>query len=345
MRLATRLTEKRAAASIAAWLVPHWAAAKASAAIRGKGLVGASEKRPRQNKHWCFALYSRDRLEMPLKKRFPTENGFVGGPRRRDPAARQPPALQELSKAKRKTEGTATESLRRTMDDIRPRDPAWKQVPWCTLSQYREIVRDCPRPSNAQIENYVLAASEDHSWYKHLPLVPPGVPWWFFVDPMSGFDRTLKDGGRAEHVEVKADAENLGRRAPTSEYRSRFGHLACVTTGWGGFLPDGKPRVRFGDRDRVFNIPDEIAEAGRVEVTAVIHPATAQPWVWRRMFGKTGGDETLREIISHSERALKDRGMTDGIDDRLVALLAPEWRRQHEAMKDAIRSMLSVAYA
>jgi hypothetical protein len=175
------------------------------------------------------------------------------------------------------------------VDDIRPREPAWRQVPSCTSSQYREIVKDLPRPSNEQIEDFVLAVSEDHNWYKHLPLVPPGVPWWFFVDPWSGFDRKLQEGGRASHVELTGATANLGRRLPTEEYRSRFGYLACVTTGWGGFSPpdlrDGNAmaRIWFGGRDTVFRVPVEIEEAGRVEVTAPIHPQTAQPWVWRRL--------------------------------------------------------------
>lgn len=245
------------------------------------------------------------------------------------------------------------------MDEIRPRQPAWKQVPSCTLSRYREIVKDLPRPSNAQIKNFVLAVSEDHSWYKHLPLVPPGVPWWFFVDPWSGFDRKLQEGGRASHVELMGDAATLGRRLPTREYRSRFGYLACVTTGRGGFsLPERQEgsamaRIWFGGRDTVFRVPVEIEEAGRVEVTALIHPETAQPWVWSRLFPKaprsrpveTGGDETLREVLSHSRRKMQDGGgVANGLDEKLVALLSPERRRLHEAMKDAIRSVLSVAY-
>jgi hypothetical protein len=163
---------------------------------------------------------------------------------------------------------------------------------------------------------------------------------------MSGFDRTLQDGGRAVHVEVKADAGNRGGRASTSEYRTRFGHLSCVTTGWGGFRPQGgaRPRIWFGDRERVFYAPDEVVDAGRVEVSAVIHPETAQPWVWRRMFGKELGDDTFREVVAHCEKQIRDRGVRDGIDRRLVALLSPERRRQHEAMKDAIRSVLSLAY-
>jgi len=245
------------------------------------------------------------------------------------------------------------------VDDIRPREPAWRQVPSCTLSRYREIVRELPRPSNAQIKNFVLAVSEDHSWYKHLPLVPPGVPWWFFVDPWSGFDRKLQEGGRASHVELMDDAATLGRRPPTKEYRSRFGYLACVTTGWGGFsrpdLRDGNAmaRIWFGGRDTVFRIPVEIEEAGRVEVTALIHPQTAQSWVWSQRLGaeprswpvETGGDATLLEVLSHSERKMRGgRGVADGIDEKLVALLSPEMRRQHEAMQNAIRRMLSVAY-
>jgi hypothetical protein len=249
--------------------------------------------------------------------------------------------------------------LRTAVDQIRPKEPAWKQVPSCTLSQYREIVKELPRPSNAHIENFVLAASEDHSWYKHLPLVPPGVPWWFFVDPWSGFDRTLQEGGRAAHVELMGDETTLGRRLPTKEYRSSFGYLACVTTGWGGFSPpvgeDGRSmaRIWFGGRDTVFRVPVEIEEAGRVEVTAVVHPETAQPWVWSRRFPKetrgwpveTGGDETLREVLSHCERKMQEGGEgIAGFDEKLIALLKPEMRRLHEAMKAAIRRMLSVAY-
>lgn len=245
------------------------------------------------------------------------------------------------------------------MDDIGPREPAWKQVPSCTLSQYREIVKELPRPSKAQIEKLICSASQDHSWYKHLPLVPPGVPWWFFVDPWSGFDRTLEDGGRASHVELMGDEATLGRRMATRKYRRRFGYLACVTTGWGGCLPtvseDGRStaRIWFGGRDRVFRVPVEIEEAGRVEVTAVVHPETAQPWVWSRLAPneprswpvESGGDETLREVLSHSQRKMQERDFgASFLDEKLVALLLPERCRLHEAMKAAIRSMLSVAY-
>jgi hypothetical protein len=243
------------------------------------------------------------------------------------------------------------------MNEIPPRESASRQVPSCTLLQYREIVKDLPRPSKAQIENFVLAVSEDHSWYKHLPLVPPGVPWWFFVDPWSGFDRTIQAGGRASHIELKGDAATLGRQLPTREYRSRYGYLACVTTGWGGFSPADHPnttaRIWFGGRETVNRVPAEIEEAGRVEVTAVIHPQAAQPWVWRRVPGdeprswpaETGGDETLREVLSHSARKIQGGGAAAlNIDQTLVALLSPERRRLHAAMEGAIRTMLSVAY-
>jgi len=112
-------------------------------------------------------------------------------------------------------------------------------------------------------------------------------------------------------------------------------------------------RIWFGGRDTVFRIPVEIEEAGRVEVTALIHPETAQPWVWSRRSPnesgswpvETGGDATLREVLSHSERKMQERGVAASfLDEKLIALLLPERRRLHEAMKAAIRRMLSVAY-
>ena len=88
-------------------------------------------------------------------------------------------------------------------------------------------------------------------------------------------------------------------------------------------------------------------------MTALIHPQTSQPWAWRLFLREeprswpveTGGDETLREVLSLSERKMQDGGgVADGIEEKLVSLLLPERRRLHEATKDARRSMLSVAH-
>jgi len=53
-----------------------------------------------------------------------------------------------------------------------------------TLDQhYREMVRRIPRPTTKQIHDFADWVSNDHSWYKHLPLEPPGEAFFFYVNP------------------------------------------------------------------------------------------------------------------------------------------------------------------
>lgn len=67
-------------------------------------------------------------------------------------------------------------------------------VPTCSLDDYRRIVSNLPRPSDEQIENFVQFVCTAHSWYKKLPLFPPGVPFRFFVDPAAGFVASFEAG-------------------------------------------------------------------------------------------------------------------------------------------------------
>src|SRR5437660_177367 len=67
----------------------------------------------------------------------------------------------------------------------------------CSLAFYRETLRGLPRPTAVQVENFVRFDSKAHSWYKHLPLLPPGAPFVFCLDPMAGYDRSLQPGGQA----------------------------------------------------------------------------------------------------------------------------------------------------
>ncbi len=78
----------------------------------------------------------------------------------------------------------------------------------CSLSKYRQIVSDLSRPSKKQIDNFVRFVSEAHSWYKHLPLLPPGATFQFFVDPFSGIDRILQPDGKVVHKERTKNSLN-----------------------------------------------------------------------------------------------------------------------------------------
>jgi hypothetical protein len=108
-------------------------------------------------------------------------------------------------------------------------------------------------------------------------------------------------------------------------------------------------------------MPLEIARAGSVPLTAVIHPDVAERWVWRMYLpaiasrqwpGEAGGDDTLSEIRRIC--AEPDRPHTFDpdhhdprwrIDKDVERLIQPERQRLLEEMKAAIRRMLAIAYA
>lgn len=106
-------------------------------------------------------------------------------------------------------------------------ESAVAQIPACELTHSRALVASLPRPSGQQIDNFVEFVSEAHSWYKHLPLLPPGVPFRFFIDPTSGFDRVVGAGGRVRQVERTEQSQKFHYTwMTTADYRTRFGHLA-----------------------------------------------------------------------------------------------------------------------
>jgi hypothetical protein len=66
------------------------------------------------------------------------------------------------------------------------------------MNEYLEIVSQLSLPTVEQTQaftDYVVGA---HSWYKHLPLLPPGAPFTFYLDPNAG--RQISERWtRAEH--------------------------------------------------------------------------------------------------------------------------------------------------
>ena len=94
----------------------------------------------------------------------------------------------------------------------------------CDLERYRRVVTNLARPSDEHVENFVQFVSEAHSWYKHLPLLPPGIRFTFFMDPFVGFDRLYSGPGRPTFVERTEESPRFHYTwMTTAEYRSRFG--------------------------------------------------------------------------------------------------------------------------
>jgi hypothetical protein len=47
-----------------------------------------------------------------------------------------------------------------------------------SLRQYVELLAQTPLPTEQHKQNFVEYVSHAHSWYKHLPLYPPGAPFY-----------------------------------------------------------------------------------------------------------------------------------------------------------------------
>ena len=155
-----------------------------------------------------------------------------------------------------------------------------------SVDAYLAQVRGLPLPTDEQRRNFVDYVANAHSWYKHLPAFLPGAPFHFFVDRAAGCDwLALRDGSRAiaERTEQGFHYSSI----PTAEYRTRFGFLSYSCARGTAVFLSGEPLTL--PRDKVVAIPDEearpcclphaILDAGRAELTAVIHPYFADsPW-------------------------------------------------------------------
>jgi hypothetical protein len=103
-------------------------------------------------------------------------------------------------------------------------------LPRLNLTEYRAIVGQLPPPSHDQIEAFADYVSAAKSWYKHLPLWPPGEPFLFYIDPHVGLDCIVDASGGATYLPRTEETPPSHRFhytwMTTEEYRSRYGWLA-----------------------------------------------------------------------------------------------------------------------
>lgn len=192
-----------------------------------------------------------------------------------------------------------------------------------TLRQYVELLAQTPLPTEQQKQNFVEYVSHAHSWYKHLPLYPPGAPFYFFIDKYAACDRLVSRDGTAV-IKDRIESGFHYSDYPTAKYRNLFGHLA-YSCGYGSkviplskgpmVIPHDDLTAVPGDDARMYQLPPEVVEAGVTHLTAVIHNHSAYNPLWLEYMPKdpqeidwpeeSGGRLALEKILSHSEKVLR----------------------------------------
>jgi hypothetical protein len=242
------------------------------------------------------------------------------------------------------------------------------ELPALTLRQYIDLVSDVPLPTQQQKENFIEYVSHAHSWYKHLPVYPPGVPFYFFIDKYAGCDRLVSEDGTAI-LQERTEPGFHYSDYPTAKYRDLFGHLA-YSCGYGTkvialskgpmVIPHDDLAAVPGNDGRPYRLPPEVIDAGLTQLTAAIHPHSAFNPLWFRHMPKdsrqidwpeeSGGRLALEKLIERADTIerrwpapmetvrinLPMSGVLKTVDAVLNELLSPERTRQYGEMMKAI---------
>lgn len=246
-----------------------------------------------------------------------------------------------------------------------------------SIDAYRAAIAPLPRPTLRQMEDFAQFVSDAHSWYKHLPLYPPGAAFHFFLDPSAGSHRMVDRDGTLRCFESDARGFHYSAIA-TAEYRRRFGHLAYCRPGGTSVelhLAGGQCIVPADEDLRLFDatanawrpLPDEVLQAGCALASGLVHSTAAlhadilvhftenerarPPWP-----SESGGEATYAAIVDRVRALHEDADALQPLprdhplvsqgalptrtDARLHALLEPEQRRQRRGMVEAMQRVL-----
>ncbi len=217
-----------------------------------------------------------------------------------------------------------------------------------SLSEYRVLVANLPRPTQQQIDAFIAFVCDHRSWYKCLPLALPGVWFWFFLNPLVGvkIEETKECSIVAFPIRESDTNYSSSRWKSTQGCREAFG---CLDYGTAAdltvqYLQDGMtehhyyrtPIVSFVDGQPA-TLPTQVVEVGSCALTAVIHRATASPYrssFWRKAKERsnwswpkeTGGEAMVEKLIRACEEIKSDtvsvqlKSDTDGDDTSRIQL-------------------------
>ncbi|MDZ7584236.1 MAG: hypothetical protein U0938_05325 [Thiobacillus sp.] len=245
-------------------------------------------------------------------------------------------------------------------------------LPEMRLDAYRSWIADVAPPTDSQIEAFADYAASARSWYKHLPLNPPGALFQLYIDPHAGMDRVVLASGEISMLERTDETEAFHYSwRTTADYRERFGCLAFACgkgsalfqdamLGDEPVLVDGNclyPELRIS-KAVAERPPEEILETGACGLTALVHPhatvdfltsqlASRKRSVPERGEGESGTWAAILEWWRKGQEVRNAKGEPAyqvGDDPVLAALVEQEKARQHRAMVEAMQRMRSVAF-
>jgi hypothetical protein len=92
---------------------------------------------------------------------------------------------------------------------------------------YRQLIAPLPIPTVEQTESFAVHVAGAHSWYKHLPYEPPGIPFVVFLDPNAGRKLgsarvTAPDGAS---IAISPEVVAAGTVYLTAHVHESFGHV------------------------------------------------------------------------------------------------------------------------
>jgi hypothetical protein len=117
-----------------------------------------------------------------------------------------------------------------------------KEISMGATDYRRWVTRTVPKPSEEQMRAFAHFVAQDHSWYKKLPLLPPGEPFFLYLAPNT--HRCLvrrEDGGPRVWRDLVRDERNNP---------DRWGRKFRVGTRDGDVTPDLLPNVDYHARGR-----------------------------------------------------------------------------------------------
>jgi hypothetical protein len=193
------------------------------------------------------------------------------------------------------------------------------QGPEMSLDDYHRWIEGVTPPTDSQIEDFADYVASARSWYKHLPLKPPGSDFHFYIDRHAGVDRLIN---RSNEVHFRRRTQNTASFhyswMTTAEYRERFGCLAfSCAAGPALFMDDylgdysliidddnyfPRELKPAGEEDEAVLVdnnchhpvlqimclaakrpPTEVLAAGTCHLTALVHPRATEEFLIRRL--------------------------------------------------------------